>query len=57
MYFSKEKLLKYKRLMSLLSPTNILYIYAYIQQTPILMAMACAYKCKVETHVLLTKNE
>ena len=28
-----------------------------MQLTPILMAITCAYKEKVETHVLLTKNE
>ena len=50
MYFSKEKLLKYKPLISLLSHTNKLY--AYMQLTPILMAITCAYKDKVETHVL-----
>ena len=55
MYLSKEKLLKYKPLISLLSHTNKLY--AYMQLTPILMAITCAYKGKVETHVLLTKNE
>ena len=55
MYFFKEKLLKYKSLISLLSHTDKLY-YAYMQLTPILMAITRAYKGKVETHVLLTKN-
>ena len=47
--------MKYKPLISLLSHTNKLY--TYMQQTPILMAITFAYKDKVETHVLLTKNE
>ena len=55
MYFSEEKLLKYKPLISLLSHTNKLY--AYMQLTPILMTITCAYKDKVETYALLTKNE
>ena len=54
MYFSKEKSLKYKPLISLLSHKNKLY--AYMQLTPILMAITCAHKGKVETHVLLIKN-
>ena len=54
MYFSKEKLLKYKPPISLLSQTNKLY--AYMQLTPILMAIICAYKDRVETYLLLTKN-
>ena len=50
MYFSKERLLEYKPLISLLSHTNKLY--GYMQLTPILMTITCAYKDKVETHVL-----
>ena len=53
MYFSEEKLLKYKPLISLLSHTNKLY--AYMQLTPILMAITCAYKGKVETRVINQK--
>ena len=55
MYFYEENLIKYKPLISLLSHANELY--AYMQQTPILMAITCAYKDKVETRVLLTRNE
>ena len=55
MHFSEEKLLKYRLPISLLSHSNKLY--AYMQKTYILMAITCAYKGKVETQALLTKNE
>ena len=54
MYFSEEKLLKYKPLISLLSHTNKLC--AYMQQAPIFNAITFAYKDKVETHVINQKR-
>ena len=39
-------------------PTQINYIATYIcSKHPLLITITCAYKGKVETHVLLTKNE
>ena len=37
-------------------PTQINYMHI-CSKNPFLMAITCAYKYKVETHVLLTKNE
>ena len=54
MDFSEEKLLKCKPLISLIFLTNYMLICS---KYPFLMAITCAYKGKVKTHVLLTKNE
>ena len=54
MDFSEEKLVKYKPLISLLAHKKYMHMF---RKHPLLMAITCAYKGKVKTHVLLTKNE
>ena len=55
MLFSEDKLLKHKLLYPCY-PTQINYMHICSKHTS-LMAITCAYKDKVETHVLLSKNE
>ena len=54
MDFSEEKLLKYKPLIYLLSHKKYMHMFS---KHPLLMAITYAYKGKVKTHKLLTKNE